>query len=615
MSDQATKPSDDAWKGRLLATLSRRPECSSIDGGAEPAIPARAIVSVLDDYRAEHGHPLLDLVREQNLKQMFELQSDLEPDKLVAFKDLVTFIKEFSAASLSTPVVHETDSPERVEAVLDDEHLDEDHAGHTLSRSSSNDSISTSIYRPESRHSRPPSVSSTPGDRRPSVSSSNSPFDSQMRQRAVPLSNPPPSSFRKKPQAPSRRRKSDSTHSGTSDSEGPSFRRRAPSNPTSPPASQSVPSFPMLDSPPVHMSRKAVSAPGSAGSSPDNSFTFPARPRDFPLNSPPQMAEEADDDDDEFVGEDSMASVDMMLNPETFAHEGGDSDDDTASMKDNLIRPHLPSDASMSTPEERVEALQRVNIDLSRKFKELDRHLHDRLSEREFEIEELTMRLDEMRVELQAARKDEKDLRQREVVLTKQLNNYEQDVGRLTRELERARNAHQNLLRQYNEQCAEAEKYRVVLREKDNRIKNGEQDILERMAEVTRVKAEKDILENTIAALHDELNFARSAQHELEDQKHENLALKETIDRLRYEMDGLRDAVDSKIKSAASSRHGTLTRSLANELNNQVLSPDREDPVVQSPTADLSMETATTEINDDMDEDYVETIITKSRRR
>ena len=109
-----------------------------------------------------------------------------------------------------------------------------------------------------------------------------------------------------------------------------------------------------------------------------------------------------------------MDEITMMLN--AVQHDqSGSSDSETASMTDMLTRPHTASDASLSTPEERIEALQRVNAELHKKLKDNDRMLLARLQERELEIEDLQGRLEELRTELQTAQKDQKELRQKGV--------------------------------------------------------------------------------------------------------------------------------------------------------------------------------------------------------
>lgn len=92
-------------------------------------------------------------------------------------------------------------------------------------------------------------------------------------------------------------------------------------------------------------------------------------------------------------------------------------------MKASMIRSAASSNASMQTPEDRLEALQRANVELNRKLKENDKALLERLSEREQEIEDLQLRVDELRAELQASRKEEKELKQKERMTNVQLSN------------------------------------------------------------------------------------------------------------------------------------------------------------------------------------------------
>lgn len=68
-------------------------------------------------------------------------------------------------------------------------------------------------------------------------------------------------------------------------------------------------------------------------------------------------------------------------------------------------------------PTERLEALQRINTDLSKKLMEAERTLQNRLTEHEFELEEMQGRLEEAKTELTATKKEEKELRIKEVCL------------------------------------------------------------------------------------------------------------------------------------------------------------------------------------------------------
>jgi phage shock protein A len=65
-------------------------------------------------------------------------------------------------------------------------------------------------------------------------------------------------------------------------------------------------------------------------------------------------------------------------------------------------------------PLERMEALQRINTDLSKKLIEAEKTLQNRLTEHESELEEMQSRLEELRSELTATKKEEKELRAKE---------------------------------------------------------------------------------------------------------------------------------------------------------------------------------------------------------
>lgn len=74
------------------------------------------------------------------------------------------------------------------------------------------------------------------------------------------------------------------------------------------------------------------------------------------------------------------------------------------------------SNASME-PLERLDALQRQNAELARKCMEAERTLQNRLAEHESELEEMQGRLEEMRSELGATKREEKELRSKEVTI------------------------------------------------------------------------------------------------------------------------------------------------------------------------------------------------------
>ena len=65
--------------------------------------------------------------------------------------------------------------------------------------------------------------------------------------------------------------------------------------------------------------------------------------------------------------------------------------------------------------EQRIEALQRVNTELGRKLVDAERMLQIKLAEHESELEDMESRLEEFKSELSATKREEKELRSKEV--------------------------------------------------------------------------------------------------------------------------------------------------------------------------------------------------------
>lgn len=90
-----------------------------------------------------------------------------------------------------------------------------------------------------------------------------------------------------------------------------------------------------------------------------------------------------------------------------------DSDDEDSALGLVLDRSTASSTVSLQ-PDDREE-LTRVNADLRRKLMDAEKTLQNRLSEHESELEEFQGRLEEMRSELSATKREEKELRSKEV--------------------------------------------------------------------------------------------------------------------------------------------------------------------------------------------------------
>jgi chromosome segregation ATPase len=64
---------------------------------------------------------------------------------------------------------------------------------------------------------------------------------------------------------------------------------------------------------------------------------------------------------------------------------------------------------------DRLEVLQKANAELGKKLMDAENTLQRRLTEHETELEDLQLRIDELKSELSATKKEEKELRSKEV--------------------------------------------------------------------------------------------------------------------------------------------------------------------------------------------------------
>jgi hypothetical protein len=118
---------------------------------------------------------------------------------------------------------------------------------------------------------------------------------------------------------------------------------------------------------------------------------------------------------------------------------------------------------------------------------------------------------------------------------------------------------------------AESERYRNTLRRRDQEIKDFQDAAALQALENHKYAKEHDTYEERIAFLESELSIAQQAHAQLDEQKQENLMLKETIDRMRFDMDEMRSNAASTAtggggSSGQSSRSNTMSKSLGAEL-------------------------------------------------
>ena len=129
---------------------------------------------------------------------------------------------------------------------------------------------------------------------------------------------------------------------------------------------------------------------------------------------------------------------------------------------------------------------------------------------------------------------------------------------------------------------------------------------------------EQQVLEDRISQLTEDLELAQQAYSSLDDQKAENLLLKETIDRLKFEMDEMRSNAANALEQSKDGSAGTASsvgRTLGAEMVRAGIDPHAAPPTHAQ--KDEEDETIVDEIiNQESDDDeFIQTVITKTRKR
>ena len=222
-----------------------------------------------------------------------------------------------------------------------------------------------------------------------------------------------------------------------------------------------------------------------------------------------------------------------------------------------------------------------------------------------------------------------------------QIAALEAEMAKVQKQLDAAKATYSSLQKQYNEQCrthfpslfpssiqeahhyllSEAsEKYRDDLRKREDAIRTLREAAALHEIETHKWQREHETYEDRINQLELELSSALEAHTHLDEQKQENLLLKETIDRMRFEMDEMRNAASSNtlLGSGHSSAANSMSKSLGAELAGKMMSWDM-DPEGEGDSGEIMMSPETTVVDEDEteveeDEDVIQTIITKRKR-
>lgn len=113
--------------------------------------------------------------------------------------------------------------------------------------------------------------------------------------------------------------------------------------------------------------------------------------------------------------DDLVRNISSLLMPTSGDPDLDSSEDDIEDM--HLIQPSRSVASSTASLDlvSRVDALQKLNQDLGKKLIEAENTLQGRLNEHEFELEELHSKLEGAKNELSATKREEKELRAKEV--------------------------------------------------------------------------------------------------------------------------------------------------------------------------------------------------------
>ncbi|THU92091.1 hypothetical protein K435DRAFT_862817 [Dendrothele bispora CBS 962.96] len=131
-----------------------------------------------------------------------------------------------------------------------------------------------------------------------------------------------------------------------------------------------------------------------------------------------------------------------------------------------------------------------------------------------------------------------------------QLDLLETEINKQTTLLEQAKGTYQSLQKQYPEQCAAAEQYRINIRSRDETIRYLRDIVESKELEQNSSRELQRTLENRICQLEHQLSSAQETYAELDQRKNENLLLKEAIERMELEFEEMHTSItDTSSKS------------------------------------------------------------------
>ncbi|CAG8616355.1 19080_t:CDS:10 [Gigaspora rosea] len=185
-------------------------------------------------------------------------------------------------------------------------------------------------------------------------------------------------------------------------------------------------------------------------------------------------------------------------------------------------------------PAVQLSRLYRHTVDLTKRLKESERHLASVARQHEDRIEELQHKLEETKADLVAKKREIQDHK------NKEKTNLHQIAARIGKDLSGQMQLYHQLKRQYEEQREEAEKLKDLVKIKEEELHSTQRNLNYMSSEEKKWLDNRERLEHALSKLEQDLASAQASEIALEEQRNENMHLKETIDKLKLDLEEIR---------------------------------------------------------------------------
>ncbi|ORX88862.1 hypothetical protein K493DRAFT_306241 [Basidiobolus meristosporus CBS 931.73] len=211
--------------------------------------------------------------------------------------------------------------------------------------------------------------------------------------------------------------------------------------------------------------------------------------------------------------------------------------------RENLDRPH-PAEKDFSSPgmnsndaASQIGNLTRITLALNKRLQQTEKNLTLSVRQHEERISELQGRVDDMKVQLTARRREIQEYKSNERAQLQQICMLESEIGSISRVLSHHKNLYSDLRLQYDEKKEETEKLQLQLRFREDELLKGEMHLEHYAIGQKRYQQERAAFEAHISKLEQEISFAQILEHEVDELKEENQYLRGVVDGLRQDLD------------------------------------------------------------------------------